>query len=141
MNRNPSVNRYFHDKAIDRIDHALGRPLFPLLETNRNHYAVGVTDLLVIEFSFSADWQRLGEQGTIAFFAVSDAGRRTLDRHLAGLAEPWLGFEISYEGHSWIEAAKSAAQAKYAAFLGLRDSDSELTFGQFCAAVRCRKIR
>lgn len=36
--KNPTVNRYLKDKAMDHIDHALGRPVDPLRESYRNHF-------------------------------------------------------------------------------------------------------
>lgn len=35
------VNRYLKDKAMDRMDHALGCPVDPMQETFRNYYVVG----------------------------------------------------------------------------------------------------
>ncbi|WP_319533384.1 hypothetical protein [uncultured Cohaesibacter sp.] len=35
---NHSVNRSLDDKAMDAIDHALGRPVDPMSESYRNYY-------------------------------------------------------------------------------------------------------
>jgi hypothetical protein len=75
-NENPSVNRYLKDKPMDRIDHALGRPIWPMRETYRNHYATDATGTLAIDFAFSAHWQQRGQSGDMAFFAVTLAGRK-----------------------------------------------------------------
>ncbi|MCL8000024.1 hypothetical protein M8994_17445 [Brucella sp. 21LCYQ03] len=47
INDNPTVNRYLKVKALDLIDHGLGRPTFPLQETYRNYFAI-VDDLVTL---------------------------------------------------------------------------------------------
>ena len=61
------VNRYLKDKAMDRIDHALGRPLNPLAETFRNHFAVEAEDTFAAEMRTSPHWDGGDATGRMAF--------------------------------------------------------------------------
>lgn len=135
---NPRVNRYLHDKAMDRVDHALGRPLWPLRETYRNYFATDVDSSLVAEFDRSPYWHLSGVQGRMAFFHVTAEGKAALDRHLqdSSDAKGWL---VRFEGYTRIVPAASAAKAKYAYFLEISDSWSELRFGDFCRAASARR--
>ncbi|WP_315920374.1 hypothetical protein [Mesorhizobium sp. SP-1A] len=137
---NPTVNRYLADKAMDRIDHALGRPIWPLRETYRNHYATDATGTLAIDFASSPLWERVGRSGDMAFFAVTNAGRTALARYLESLdvGERHRAYIVTYEGHDRIVPAKSAGNARYSEFLTIRDCFSELTFAEFVRASRVR---
>lgn len=137
---NPTVNRWLKDKAMDRIDHALGRPIWPLRETYRDHYATDANGTLAIDFTFSPHWERVGQSGDMAFFAVTDAGRKALAKYLEGLdaGELHRAYIVSYEGYDRIVPAKSAGNARYSEFLTIRDCFSELTFGEFVRASRVR---
>lgn len=75
MTRNPRVNRYLKDKAMDHIDHALGRPVDPMGETYRNHFATGADGKDAKQFAASSNWEKVGQRDDMAFFAVTDAGR------------------------------------------------------------------
>ena len=132
MKANPSVNRYLEDKAFDRIDHALGRPTFPLRETYRNHYATDATGSLAIEFGFSPYWRWLGQQGNMAFFEVTEAGSAALARHLADLPNPWRAYTVRFDDREWIEPARSRDKCRYSAWLKISDTWSELSFADFC---------
>lgn len=140
MSENPSVNRHLHDKAMDHIDHALGRPIWPLRETYRNHFATGIGQTLALEFEASPYWRRLPANGSMAFYAVTDAGRQALANHLGGLDvdERHRAYVVSYEGQSWIEPAKSRGRARYSAYLKISDVFNEITFADFCRSTTVR---
>lgn len=133
MTENPSVNRWLKDKAMDHIDHAIGRPVWPLRETYRNHFATDATGTIAIDFAFSPYWARVGQQGDMAFFAVTTAGRKALAAYLDGMdvGERQRAYVVTYEGHSRIVSAKSRSHARYSEYLTISDCFSELTFGEF----------
>lgn len=137
---NPTVNRYLKDKAMDRIDHALGRPIWPLRETYRNHYATDATGTLAIEFAYSAHWKCRGLSGDMAFFAVTEAGRKALADHLEtqDTKERYRAYMVTYNGYGRIVPAKTADDARYSEFLTIRDCFSELTFAEFVRASTVR---
>lgn len=140
MSPNPAVNRYLVDKEMDRIDHALGRPIWPLRETYRNHYATDSNGTLAIDFAFSRHWEKTGQHGDMAFFSVTDAGRKSLSDYLEGLdvGERNSAYAVTYEGHTSIVPAKSRAHARYALWLDISDCFAELTFGEFIRASTVR---
>ncbi len=141
MSANPPVNRYLRDKAMDHIDHALGRPIWPLRETNRNYFAVYVDSDLFAAFRVSAWWRPLGPvRAGMAFFAVTDAGRKALADHLDALdvGERHQAYEVTFEGYATVVPAKSRAHARYAQWLKISDSFSELSFGDFIRASTVR---
>ncbi|TIO14013.1 MAG: hypothetical protein E5X86_26545 [Mesorhizobium sp.] len=120
---NPTVNRWFADKAIDYIDHALGRPIYPLRETYRNHFATDAN----------------GARDDMAFYSVTQLGRQTLADHIASQPDPWQPFLVTFEGHTSIVPERTRAKAKYAYYLIVSDSWSELTFGTFCKRSTVRR--
>lgn len=137
---NPTINRYLTDKALDRMDHALGRPMWPLKETYRNHYAIGIESMMAAEFAWSPHWNFDGVSDCgMAYFSVTDAGRQALAAWLKE-HDPHRAYQITFEGHSWVVPAKSRGKAKYEAWLKISDSWSELTFGQFLRDARVRVI-
>ncbi|MCB4863193.1 hypothetical protein K7W03_26835 [Sphingobium sp. PNB] len=72
------VNRYLKDKAMDHIDHALGRPVDPRSETYRNYfYVIGDTDLRR-DMTASPYWRGDGKGGEGEYFVVTDEGRAAL---------------------------------------------------------------
>ena len=139
MNENPCINRWLCDKAMDRIDHALGRPLYPLRETYRNRYATSGPDVEMFEGSLH--WEKIGRTGRMVFYGVTAAGRQALADHLATLDEQWRCFEITFDGLTSFIPAKTAGKAKYSLWLSISDCFADLTFGEFCRAATCRKVR
>jgi hypothetical protein len=138
MSENPPVNRDLKDKAMDRIDHALGRPIWPLRETYRNHYATTSADAM--DFEANPHWAFCGAQDRMAFYAVTDAGRQALTAYLETLevGERTRAYVVTYEGYETIVPAKSRSHARYANWLRISDSFTELTFGEF---VKNAKVR
>lgn len=112
INDNPSVNRYLKDRALDLIDHALGRPTFPLKETYRNYFAIGADSDLANKFSKSLNWRKSGQRDDMAYFAVTELGRNALADHLKQLPDNKI-FVVSYWEWSKIVTAKSRAAARY----------------------------
>jgi hypothetical protein len=140
MSDNPTVNRYIKDKAMDHVDHALGRPLFPLQESYRNRFATNVGGQQAKEFDASPHWELFAIRGGMAFYGVTTPGREALAAHLAELPDRHLPFEVSFEGYSRIVPAHTRGSAKYNWYLEISDSWSELTFGEFCKRASVRKV-
>ncbi|RWO29631.1 MAG: hypothetical protein EOS10_22585 [Mesorhizobium sp.] len=136
---NPSVNRYFVDKHIDHIDHALGRPVWPLRETYRNHFAIDANSAKAAEFDASPHWTKNGQSGDMAFYSVTQLGRQTLADHIASQPDPWQPFLVTFEGHTSIVPERTRGKAKYAYYLIVSDSWSELTFSAFCKRSTVRR--
>lgn len=136
---NPRVNRYLKDKAMDHIDHALGRPVDPLGETYRNHFATGAGGKDAKQFTASPNWKKVGQRDDMAFFAVTDAGRKALADHLKKIGDPWKAYEVSFNGYTSIVSAKSSGNAKYQKYLDVSDCYSELKFVDFARQAKVRK--
>lgn len=130
-NENPTVNRYFNDKAMDRIDHALGRPIYPMRETYRNHYATNADGALAKAFDASPHWTLNGRRDDMAFYSVNDTGRKALAEHISSLKDQHRPFLVSFDGYSSIIPERTRAKAKYAYYLSVSDTRSELTFSAF----------
>lgn len=131
------VDRHLKDKAMDRIDHALGRPVNPMGETYRDHFAIG-EGALADEFRASPNWALTGKSGTMLFFSVTDAGREALRDHLRNIGDKHRVYIVSYDGYDMEQVATSASKARYAKYLDLSDVRSDLTFKQFQASARVR---
>lgn len=134
------VNRFLKDKAMDRIDHALGRPVDPMVEGYRNHFATDSGSELAKEFDASPYWA-LHERvvpGGMAFYHVTDEGRAALRRHLKEIGDKHRLYEVTYQGQTETVVAISAAKAKYRLWLSVSDCFQELTFGRFCRAATVR---
>lgn len=136
---NPRVNRYLKDKAMDHIDHALGRPVDPMGETYRNHFATGADGKDAKQFTASPNWKKVGQRDDMAFFAVTDAGRKALADHLKKIGDPWKAYEVSFNGYTSIVSAKSSGNAKYQKYLDVSDCYSELKFVDFARQAKVRK--
>ncbi|RVG22149.1 hypothetical protein CN233_32340 [Sinorhizobium meliloti] len=137
---NPRVNRYLKDKAMDHMDHALGRPVDPMGETYRNHFATGADGKDAKQFAASPNWEKLGRRDDMAFFAVTDAGRRALKDHLKAIGDPWQPYSVTWGGHTVVIAAKSIGNAKYSTYLDVSDSYSELKFVDFAREAKVRRV-
>lgn len=138
LNDNPTVNRWLPDEAMDRMDHALGRPMWPLKETYRNHFATSLDDPRNKDFT-SPNWDKVGERGGMAFFAVTEAGKQVLAAYLKD-HETNRPFLIKFDEFETIVPAKSRGSAKYSYWLKVSDSWSELTFGEFVKRATVRAL-
>lgn len=169
MKENPHVNRCLSNKHFDRIDHALGRPVDPLGETYRDHYAIGGGTALAAHFRASSHWieardpsrhwvERLnrasvhwiealwrgdahgGLWGQTAFFYVSQAGREALTAHLREIGDRNRAYIVVFDGQPATVVATKRSEAKYRAYLVASDCWSELTFREFCRLCSSVKL-
>jgi hypothetical protein len=136
---NPTVNRCLRDEVFDHMDHALGRPAFPLRESFRNYFATEAGGDLAASFSASHYWAKSGQSGDMAYFRVTQAGRAALVEHLLEIGDEWRAFEVTYRGHTRVLPAKTAGKARYSYFLDLREFLPDLTFAAFAKAVTVRR--
>jgi hypothetical protein len=134
------VNRYLKDKAMDHIDHALGRPVDPLVESYRNHFAVDADSKTAKEFDASPFWSRNGKgaPGGMAFYHVTTEGRQALKQHLKEIGDKHRLFDVTFEGHTQTVVAESASKARYSLWLDISDCRASLTFRKFCQSVTVR---
>ena len=126
---NPKVNRDLADHAMDLIDHALGRPTFPLKETYRNYFATSEGNPEAPHFDQSPHWQRSGERFGMTYYAVTDESRKALADHLHTLPQ-FKPFVVKYWEWSKIVTAKSRAAARYSVFLDVSDA-GDIPFREF----------
>lgn len=134
------VNRYLKDKHFDHIDHALGRPVDPMGETYRDHFAADAGSKTALEMAASPHWTN-GTPSSVSrlvWFYVTPAGREALRDHLNSIGDRHRLFYISWDGITITEVAETRAKARYAAFLSASDCDPDLTFKQFQAEARVR---
>jgi hypothetical protein len=128
------VNRYLANKDMDRIDHALGRPVDPMAETHRNHYAIDLDHDLATRMAADPCWHMGQVSGGMAFFHVTTHGRRTLKTHLRDIGDAYRLYDVSFDNYPLPSiAATSHAKARYAAYL---DADLDMPFGEFCKRSR-----
>jgi len=133
-----TVDHYLADKAMDHIDHALGRPLDPMGETHRHHYAANRDGQIAAELRASPYWTNGSTVGDIVFFHVTDEGRAALAAHLRAIVDPHRAYAVSFDGHTRPVVATCRAQARYSAFLDVSDGFPDLTFSAFCRRSRVR---
>jgi hypothetical protein len=132
-----TVNRSLADPAMDDIDHALGRPLDPMAETYRDYYALPPDDPLVGPMLASGHWrQAQAIPGGLVYLRVTTEGRAALVAHLRAIGDPHRRFTVTTPEVSMTEIARSADNARYSAFLRLRDVMPDLTFLAFCRTAR-----
>ncbi|TCN30296.1 hypothetical protein [Sinorhizobium americanum] len=139
-NGNPSVNRSLKDKDFDRIDHALGRPVDPMRETYRNHFAVEIGTRLASSFSHSTHWRLDGAREEMAFYSVTREGRQALAEHLKVIGDPWKSYEVQFNGFATIVSAISSGNAKYQKYLDISDCYPSLSFGKFVREATVRRV-
>lgn len=139
MSATLQVNRCLEDKAMDHIDHALGRPLDPTTETYRNFFT---TDGPIADaFATSPHWIE-GRRGTgMRCFAVTDEGRKALAEHLRKIGDPHRAYTVTFDGHERSIVAASASKARYDYFLTIRDVLCDLTFKDYCKRASVRLAR
>lgn len=140
MTRHLKVNRYLEDKDMDHIDHALGRPLNPLGETYRDHYAIDAGSRYAKAFEASPFWEKAEKSapGRMLYFYVTDAGRAALAKHLVAIGDKHRQFDVTFEGHTFPVVATSASKARFSAFADISDFRSSLTFAAFCRSSSVR---
>lgn len=137
MTSQPTVNRHLTDKAMDRIDHALGRPVNPLRETYRNYFATDPDGPDAAAFRASPNWTDGREVlGTLCFH-VTDRGRRALHDHLRQIGARHRHFIVTWQKSEIATASKSHSAAKYDAWLKVSDA-IDIPFGDFLKSARVR---
>ncbi|KIC42214.1 hypothetical protein RA27_02130 [Ruegeria sp. ANG-R] len=131
------VNRYLKNKAMDKIDHALGRPANPKSPTYRNRFCVDTDSTEADAFRASPHWTegRSGFGSTL--FWVNEHGRDALYEHLREIGDKHRLFVVTYQGTEMTPVASTShAAAKYDAWLKLDWCD--LPFGEFVRETRVR---
>ena len=136
---NPRVNRSLDDAMMDHIDHALGRPTFPLRETYRNIFALEYGAEVTRAFERSDLWERAPSYGGMIFFRVTDAGRRALAEYL-GVTNEWQPFAVTFKGHTRVIAAATASKARYRHYLSIHEVLPDLSFKEFSRDARVRRV-
>lgn len=134
-----TINRYLDDKAMDRIDHALGRPLDPTAETYRNFYTTDGD--LADDMAASPFWCEGRRGRDLRNFCVTDEGRAALAAHLRQINDPHRAFTLTFDGHARTVVAASRDKAKYSYFVDLRDALPDLTFKDYCRRASVRLAR
>ena len=133
-----SVNRYLKDKAMDRIDHALGRPVNPLAETYRDHFCTDLRNPEADEMAASPCWH-MGRKldGGMVYFHVTRHGRETLSKHLKDIGDKNRLFIVSYGGFDMPQVAETHSKARYRKWLDVSDA-CDISFKEFQASARVR---
>lgn len=135
---NPAVNRCLKDKAIDHIDHALGRPAWPLRESYRNYFACDPDGEHARSFMASPHWERGGRIDSLVYFRVTDAGRKALADHLAARRLDRV-YVVQFDSFESQVPAATRAKARYSYWLTISESWPDLTFGAFARRARVRR--
>lgn len=134
------VNRSLDDPKLDDVDHALGRPCDPF-GGYRNRYVIDSASEQADVMRASPWWREDGALNGMTWFSVTDEGRQALADHLESIRAPrYREYWIHYKGKGGEDSgpdaqfAESAAKAKYAAFLDVRDC-YDCTFREFLGWV------
>lgn len=133
-----SVNRSLDDKAFDRIDHALARPVDPMAKTYREYFATDKDGEQAAAFRASPHWIEGRNDGRMAWFFVTQEGRAALRDHLKEIGDKNLLFIVTYEGHEMPTVATSHSKARYSRWLDISDCREGLTFREFQSDARVR---
>lgn len=131
-----SVNRYLKDKSMDRIDHALGRPVDPLVESYRNYYAIDRKCDLAAAMRVDPLWQECGRMDDMAYFHVTQAGRNALRSHLRSIGDRHKIFTIQFDGIVSSVVAETRSKARYSKWLDISDARPDLCFRDFLVGAR-----
>lgn len=135
---NPKMDRYLKDKAMDHIDHALGRPFDPTGETYRNYFAIDTGSDLAAQFRASPNWREGRACDDMAYFFVTDEGRAALAAHLKEIGDKNRMFAVTFDGEACSPViAESHGKARYQAFLNISDC-WDISFREFCKQVSVR---
>lgn len=133
------VNRYLDNKAMDRIDHALGRPVDPLAQTYRNYFATDARGKLASDMAASPHWCLSGSDGSMHYYAVTPEGRAALKAHLQDIGDQHRLYAVNYDGYSLSVVATSHSQARYRAWCDVSDC-RDISFRSFQRISRVRLI-
>lgn len=131
------TNRGLKDYAMDKLDHALGRPFAPWSATSRNFFGVEIGCADAIAMKADPNWVHTRDFMGTSGFAVSDKGKAALANHLKNIGEIPRLFIIKFNGRDLEPIyAKTHSKAKYKKWLDWDTSD--ISFGDFCKATRVR---
>lgn len=140
------VNRTLPDKAMDNIDHALGRPLDPVKSTYRNRYITGDKT----RFAENPHWRNVGRIGDLFNFRVTDQGRAALKTYLAEIGDPHKRYDVWFDKYRSDDAADfvfmgsviatTRAKARYKKWRDLY-GPMDCTFTDFMKHSRIRLAR
>ena len=131
------VNRQLTCQHFDHIDHALGRPVDPMADSHRNHFATA-EGALAAGFRASPHWHHDGAMGGMLCFSVTTEGRKALRQHLREIGDRHRLYTVSWGGFDMAQIATSRSKARYAKYLDVSDSAPDLTFKAFAASARVR---
>lgn len=132
------VNRYLKDKAMDHIDHALGRPVDPLTGGHRNHYAADKGGEGAAAMEASPHWREVsGMAEDLRFFVVTDAGRKALSTHLQQIGDKHRLYSIEWDGLEMTQVGTSHGNARYLKWLSVSDC-RDISFKDFAKTARVR---
>jgi hypothetical protein len=134
------VNRSLKDTEMDHIDHALGRPVDPLMESYRNYFATSVGSKEALAFTVSPYWDTHGStnSGRMTYFFVTHAGRQALKSHLKEIGDKNRLYDVTFEGRTQAVVAQSAAKAKYSLWMDISDCFCDLKFSAFTRSASAR---
>lgn len=130
------INRYLADKAMDHIDHALGRPLDPMVESYRNFFSTDGD--LADEMAASPLWEESAGGYRLRHFHVTRAGRKALAAHLREIGDQHRSFVVKFDGFERTVIATSRSKARYSYFLDISDCWAELNFKDYCKRASVR---
>lgn len=135
-----TVNRELADKPMRLIDHALGRPLNPMVETYRNFFAAGKGSEEDVAFRASPHWRCHGAMASteLVGFTVTDEGRAALRDHLKAIGDKHRAWDVTFEGYTSQIVATTRSRARYSYWAKISDTDADLAFGDFCSRARVR---
>lgn len=137
IDRNPSVNRELKDKAMNRIDHALGRPVNPMEESYRNYFYTYKGDEYHSELEDDPNWFKASIGEDWAVYRVTNAGREALQKYLRAIGSKTRLFVVSFNGFEESQVAKTHSEARYLKWLSVSDC-YDITFGEFMKRCRVR---
>lgn len=132
------VNRCLKDKAMNHIDHALGRPVNPLGETYREHFAVCASE--AGRFRDSGHWREGRTDTDLVWFYVTRAGREALADHLKAIDNKSRHFVVSWGGYDMDVVAETHSKARYKKWVEVSDA-IDISFGEFTKTARVRLPR
>jgi hypothetical protein len=131
------VNRHLKDEAMDRIDHALGRPVDALSPTSREYYCTDDAGLEADEMRASPHWREGRRYGESRWFTVTPEGRIALHDHLRKIGDRHRAFDVTYRDITSQVVATSRSKARYQHWLGVSDA-VEISFFNFCRRASVR---
>ncbi|WP_299945275.1 hypothetical protein [uncultured Ruegeria sp.] len=134
-----SVNRCLKDKSMGRIDHALGRPVNPLGDTFRDHFATDIDAPEAYDMARSPYWH-MGRkiEGGMVFFHVTKHGRIALSDHLQVIGDKHRQFIVIWDGYEMPVIAETPSKARYSKWVDINDALPDLTFQEFLSTARVR---